>query len=1676
MRELANKIEEFARRKKQRRILAGASTLLALAVIAIVMMSLTKPAISLSSDDDTKGILNDFEETTAINLNGKISDPKVEGDTVQTSGKEGETVSATVVFDYKLDDNSLTSETPNKYVYLQLDTQIEAEKRQGIVEDKKYSDYLIANNLKTDSATGDYFITEDGKIIIKFRDAYLDWLGQSGTGVTGGTFELVADFTRGEDKGQTEYDFNIGGSTVTVGGFTAKTLGVQKSAVDNGDGTATWTITLNDPASSLTDDYYLVDEMLASANSTITVTDANGTQKTISAHNNNTIWASDLKDSSGSYSSKYIITYTTKFTYDNATYDSSKGGYYSSKENTVNLAKGTETVKTDTAVVSHTSKVTLSKTTDSSKDYDYDNGKITWHITVKNPDGLNLNGMTLTDSAFNGITINNISTTSQGGVSVPECSLSGDTLKFTTDSTADLFTINYTVDAVENEDGTNYIELKDKEDNKLYSTSAWYSFNAIDLDKSGKVNKSDSIINWTVTIETKQLNLNGYVFTDNMLLYAVEKSLTIKDANGNDISYTKNDNKTYTITDTSSQKAYITYSTPLYVDEDNTNGGKLLDDGESVTYSNTATVGIGETTETFTTTVTDKPINVVKKSSGTTAYNDDYTEFTTNWTVDLEQDPGSYNAQVFTDTMDLPSGFSIKTITTSISGTTEAEAAVTLTENSDYTVDKSSIAQGILKVSFSDNSNVSTLYKCCISYQAVLTVDTGTIAAGTDIVIKNTAAYNGKTAEANVTYRRPDLTTPPCTKTVDGKEDLKLSTADLQSYKEGAYYIFTYVISVDYNSGDLKRDGNYYVFEDTLPENFELCTDKDLIYYVGGWSDTISTSGSGTTYYYDYDSTSRIIKFYFTDYKIGTITYSAKVSCNVVDEAIKKDGSFTAVNSVKHADYEPAKQQITVSSGTTTDEGIINKSGIALETTGYYQYSIDVNTDAKQLVADGETLTLIDTMTCSGYTNDEDHTNVTAGTNTEFTPDLSYIKIVKINDDGTDGEEIDGYKYTLATNVEKSILPDGVTNQLSEGTATVTNPWAWPTTEYQFKSYSFEATAGNSYKLDIYPNSASTVGTYNTFPYTLNGAITSTAYAGAGYDSSISAFSVTVTATDNGTAELYFKGWDNSDYTAYIDKIVITEIASDGSQTENSWGSVSTITEALARLTITGLPDATPLRIIYTYKAVTEDTSDYAAASVTNSALLNGTGQNSTSSNWFTVSQKSSATSTGEQYISLEKVDVGNYSLSLSAGFNLYKYDANTKSWIPATGIAKPTGNNSAKYYEVNWGENSDVTPAELVKEAGTTLNLSLEKSVLYKIYEKEEPDDFSNIDEYFGKRDGYTDTFYFCFMTKPDDIPDNVTDYKVINSNGKYQVQNVKKVDVTVTKNWAGLSSNYKDSVKAEFELYRTTDLSLLDSKSIERVDLNKFVDKSATYVDYDNDKLGRLVLTSQGSSQVIKDLPNGEDDNGKAYYYYIKEVRYTLDGSNWVEVNDNSDYQPFYSGNYTNGDSTITVTNASDLTIKKIWKDSDGIVVNDTSKKPGIEVQLYRIIYNGNEPADDEIYTESNLVGTYKLNNVNNYEAVIKTGELSGYNDTDAQKYRYYVKEITDISDNTVSYYNNGTDGVAVITVTNKSTVTETASYVLPSTGSVGTRKLLIAGIALVSFGLAAVGIKLKRRNYEN
>jgi LPXTG-motif cell wall-anchored protein len=274
---------------------------------------------------------------------------------------------------------------------------------------------------------------------------------------------------------------------------------------------------------------------------------------------------------------------------------------------------------------------------------------------------------------------------------------------------------------------------------------------------------------------------------------------------------------------------------------------------------------------------------------------------------------------------------------------------------------------------------------------------------------------------------------------------------------------------------------------------------------------------------------------------------------------------------------------------------------------------------------------------------------------------------------------------------------------------------------------------------------------------------------------------------------------------------------------------------------------------------------------------------------------------------------------------------------------------------------------------------------------------------------------------------------------------------------------------------LYRTTSISA-DETQYERVDLSSYsnlldITGNASINTGEN----VIILTGEGASIKVKDLPNGEENNGSAYYYVIKEVSYSLNGTKWYTVNSTSEFQPVYSGNFTNGDSTITVTNTKDLVVKKVWKKADGTEITDStelSAMPSIKFKLYRAIKTKAKQTREDIIENGECIGTYELNSNNDYTYPFTTSNLDGY--ISGTEYVYAVEEVTNLTNYDVAYRSTTSDGVNVITITNKSTTTE--EYVLPSTGSVGTRKLLIAGIALVGFGLAAVGIKLKRRNYEN
>jgi LPXTG-motif cell wall-anchored protein len=1692
MRELANKIEEFARRKKQRRILAGASTLLALAVIAIVMMSLTKPAISLSED----GIFEGFNKEDAVNLSRNIGNIQV----LESNPKddsEGDVVTAKVKFEYQLQDGTVTLDN-SKYVYLDLNdatnaTKITANITSGYVTDSAYTKYLNEigeDNTDDDVASGDYYIDQDtGTVIIKFRDKYLTWLGERGTGVTEGTFTLNADFKRGDDKGSTEYTFNIGNATVNISGYTAKVLGIQKSVVDNDDGTATWKIEINNPINTLDSDYYIVDDMLKniSEGSTIMVKDANDYEHPIEAHNKNTIWMSDLLGDSTSYSNFYIIEYTTPFEHSNSTddYNSLYNGYYTSEQNTATLTNNTNQY-TATTTVSHTTKVTLSKSTNEQNDYDYNNNTIMWHVTLTNEDGIDLNGMQLVDKAFKNIeslenvTIDGISDVS----SLISLDAESGTLSFIDTIEDKSIILNYTVPATNGENGNNDIELKDKDGHQLSKASTYYYYNVLSIyDKKGTVNKTAGQISWQVTVETKQDSLDGFVFTDSMLKtlgYSADE-INITDSNNwsNEISLSGS-NGTYIITGDNTKKALITYTTPVYQDEANTNGGELQTDGETVVYKNTATIGKGDLVATTESTVTDTTINDVYKTLDKTEYSDDYDKYTAYWSIELKQNPGSYKGKPVVDTIELPNaGFSVDDIEIiAVTGSDENNNAIQLTKGLDYSFEYENNTN-YFNLIFNETDVLSTLYNCTISYKTVFKVDKTNVSAATNYVINNIVEFNEKTDEETTTYRRPDLSNPPLTKTAYDISNSKYSTSlvltkdNISSYQEDKYYVFNYTITIK-SSADLYKEGDFYIFTDTLPKGFELDTDTAVSSKVNNYVYSLNNTDVWGNHYVisDGEDGNKIIKFYFKSNSIEYITYSAKVLCTEIDNVITDDGTYIANNTVKHWKYDDVTQAITVKPSTSTDEGVISKFG-QQGNQGSYKYTIDVNTEGKQLVADGDSLTLIDTMVCNESSTDQSHESTTAGTNLEFRPLLNRLKIYKINDDGSTGDEIKEWKYTLATNTKTTVVPDGVA---TDHIITEVEESGTYSTYYK---YYFEGLANHTYNITAYCNTENlqfgriydnnsqlaTSMSYN-WPVVTNGKAT---------------YSVTVNST--GTCYVGYEydsswGWAVSpDDVRYI-------VIEDSTRGEK-WGSTYTEVTSLATLTITGLPDKQPLRIEYTYGATqygNNEIPDYATANVTNSATLNGTGKTSQNKGWFVYSQDASSTSTGSQYLSLAKVDVGDFQLSLSAGFNLYKYDEVSQDWLPAISITKSS--DTVQYYEVEFSDNSKADPYLVEKLAGDVVNLKLDSGVMYKIVETKEPDDYSSVEKYFGKDDGYTNEFYFCFLNAPTNIPSVAEEagYKVVSAFESYEVQNVKKIDITITKNWVGLDVNEASNAKAEFELYRTTDLNLTNATAIERVDLSgleQFKDATDDSVDFTEDTKGRLVLSGNGSSKIINNLPNGEDNNGLPYYYFVREVRYTLDGEEWIEIDSNSLYQPIYSKNCTGeDDSTITVTNTKDLIIKKIWQDSNGKTIEDVSGKPAITVELYRVIDNGSELSDTDIYTINNKVDSYTLDYSNNYEINVSVSE----EDDSSVSYKYYVREVkignSNVEDTayTVSYYNNGCDKNGIITITNKSTTTETASYVLPSTGSTGTRKLLIAGIALVGFGLAAVGIKLKRRNYEN
>lgn len=379
-------------------------------------------------------------------------------------------------------------------------------------------------------------------------------------------------------------------------------------------------------------------------------------------------------------------------------------------------------------------------------------------------------------------------------------------------------------------------------------------------------------------------------------------------------------------------------------------------------------------------------------------------------------------------------------------------------------------------------------------------------------------------------------------------------------------------------------------------------------------------------------------------------------------------------------------------------------------------------------------------------------------------------------------------------------------------------------------------------------------------------------------------------------------------------------------------------------------------------------------------------------------------------YLEIIKYDLNNYSLKLNAGFTIARWNTTDKTWEYAIDIS-----NGTTYATVDtW--NSDGTKATITTDTNGAYKIKLDEGVLYKLVETQTPND---IDEslkfdyaklknpiYFINGVGDSSKEDIC-----SDIPDadfNIDKVSDISTNKELQIANYQNIDITVQKSWDdGNEFHENDSVKVE--LYRSTIKTTTGFPS----GLTKVIDN-------EDGETKTLTINSDSSWRgTFEDLPSG-NENGEHYYYYVKEVSYTINSIEYLVEDGEGIYFPHYTGNGTNQTSEVDILNSYELIVHKVWKNADGIDITNSINHEDIKFQLLRSIDDG-EPEVVEINGESEFI----LSKDNDWKY-----EFKGLRSTneDGITYKYSVKEINIDPQYETTYLNNSYGNNGDIQIINK------------------------------------------------
>lgn len=1622
--------------KRSHKVIAA---VLSVVVVLSVCASLIMPAMSATTDEaevllgQSADVFSDFSEDKGMKLTDEMIDSTA---TVIEKSDDGNSVTVQFNMNYSCYDKTLiTVSDSSPYLYYYIDPRIKenmtAEQLQGMTG-------RVGDG--SGGEIGDYLIDFDNdRVIIR-----PDNPAQLQEGFSGNVY-FNATVERKDNESGTTTEFVIGTQTVKVKGFTEKKLSIEKTGKLEADGrTITWEVTVDNPYVVVTDDdgnvtyepnslkdYTVKDEMFG-GDTTVTSTPAGaGTYDS----NTGTYTFGDVTDT------KITLTYQTTLTEDwlvtprNNNFDG-----YGEVTNGVSLNKGSDPVASGSATVPYELGYKIEKSGE--VDYSKNPVEINWTIKITNKYNLPVDDLKLYDSMFAEYINGDVTKITVEPENVTASFAENDNSKIVLKSkdennkyTGDI-TIKYTTQA---KDGTtSYNNESQLEKNVPFvKTTASVSTIPFTFSKYGTNETSGDFNYWKISINNitlKGSDLNGYYIEDNNFSDRVFVDWKGLDSNNFKIfsnlgqmssdNYTIDENKLtfkgFNENDTLSWISieYWTEPSNNLTEEDFTesftdhNDAEIFNEGGKSFGTGSADVTWNPPEPTTEPTDPVETFGVNKKYTDSNLVADENGLIEIPWEIELWQQNGTFAGKTVTDTVSVPS--EIADVDHYITDEQFSNIKVTAnnsdlpTEYYDITSVSTDGKSVSFTIKFADNEALAGYSKIYVTYSTTAKVEG--VEKGQTVNFNNSVNFNEKTSNPSYPYENVDTSVAPYTK-YDASVDVSLQTPNGTTKKtqletvtlDGIdYYKVDYIITVN----DKNKFSSAFTLYDTFPEGFGFYDQSGIRWECsnGYVAEDIAHWTSGATYVRfatDNDGNNYLAITLDPSYNIykSTLYYSLITPKAEFDKKLEA-GGVEIVNSLR--DEEGLYPEVTQTQ--KFEEAIITKKELAKGSAGFISYQVDVNPDGLALSRDGH-LILTDIM----KTADGDPSVIKAY--------LQSLEIYTKDSDGNYTVLLDPSQYNYVLDNNPTVTTTTKTLDLSNGNWSGTvGQSVWSLANVSKGIYTIYVSGEANQSVDVYVKINGSDITGNPHSLTLDE---------NGKGSFVADLSQ---ATDGFTLGLDFYSsgtWNRVNITG-IDKITAT--------------SGGEYPEYTAKMVLT-VPDEMPLRIQYKYMGINPDglqgengTHSDESYSMTNTVNVQTSyiSEDSKVDSDFIIDVQSGASLTPVKgLVTLQKVDVGDYSVKLDADFNIYKYDVSSQTWIPAVSVSEDTSSGKTTH-SVTWGESADDSPEEIsVTKEG--YNIKLDEGFLYKLVEIRAPNGYVSADESKIVK-------YFSAGIYTGTVPDDAKNFTAVTASGELNIQNYKYISVGAKKVWADGSDTHSE---VTVKLYQSSTIMT-----------GGFPEDLKEVVGFE-----QTLNSSNNWSCKWENLPNGTSD-GKPIYYYVKEEAYT---------EGDTQYTAFYVGNGLNSDGTVEITNTSGLAVKKIWHDYEG---NEcTPAAVNIKFKVYRSTtwsLDGSLPADAVEWTAGDgyTDGYYILNEANGWSMTFSKAEPFVEGDSSKPYYYYVVEDTSNLTDNKVSYIGNGSTSTGLIAIINKST--KIIAGEMPETGGPGTFAYTLTGGIIIICSAAAYVIR--------